>query len=282
MRGDLGRSTRTLRHRKGSPTGCDGDGGAAIAQRMAADFPLTEYRTGSDPRTLRDALGCFATGVTVVTAIRDDGVPVGLDGQQLHVGVARPAVVAGVRRQGGGERGGADRRAGISRSTCCRPASSPNSIRFSTRAEDRFGTTIWSPGEYGAPILQESLSVFECERHGLYEGGDHHILVGQVVKATLRAAPRSVALFPRKLPPAALRLSGAAPQSTTNCSGCLVNWRTITTMIAPMTRPTIAAAMALASHAVTPSSTTIWTAIQSAPRHGLHAGRSWKPNSSMP
>jgi flavin reductase (DIM6/NTAB) family NADH-FMN oxidoreductase RutF len=28
-----------------------------------------EYRSGHDPRTLRDALGCFATGVTVVTCL---------------------------------------------------------------------------------------------------------------------------------------------------------------------------------------------------------------------
>ena len=35
---------------------------------MAAD-PPSEYRTGCDPRTLRDALGCFATGVTVVTCL---------------------------------------------------------------------------------------------------------------------------------------------------------------------------------------------------------------------
>ena len=34
---------------------------------MADDELPREYRTGSDPRTLRDALGCFATGVTVVT-----------------------------------------------------------------------------------------------------------------------------------------------------------------------------------------------------------------------
>ena len=43
------------------------------------DAPLSrEYRTGSDPRTLRDALGCFATGVTVVTCLDSDGNPVGL------------------------------------------------------------------------------------------------------------------------------------------------------------------------------------------------------------
>src|SRR3546814_11542787 len=39
---------------------------------------MPEYRAGSDARTFRDALGCFATGVTVVTAVCPDGTPVGL------------------------------------------------------------------------------------------------------------------------------------------------------------------------------------------------------------
>src|SRR5688572_18505108 len=57
-------------------------GGAFAARRyspclMAADAN-SEYRTGCDPRTLRDALGCFATGVTVVTCIDPGGKPVGL------------------------------------------------------------------------------------------------------------------------------------------------------------------------------------------------------------
>ena len=64
----------------------------------------------------------------------------------------------------------------------------PASIRFSTRDEDRFGTTPGSCGEAGAPILEESLGVFECERFALYDGGDHHILVGRVVKASFDAS----------------------------------------------------------------------------------------------
>ncbi|MFL6829025.1 MAG: flavin reductase family protein, partial [Sphingomicrobium sp.] len=64
----------------------------------------------------------------------------------------------------------------------------PASITFSTRVEDRFGDTPWSCGEAGAPILMESLSVFECERFAVYDGGDHHILVGQVVKASFDAS----------------------------------------------------------------------------------------------
>jgi flavin reductase (DIM6/NTAB) family NADH-FMN oxidoreductase RutF len=64
----------------------------------------------------------------------------------------------------------------------------PASITFSTRVEDRFGSTPWSCGEAGAPILGDSLCVFECERFAVYDGGDHHILVGKVVKASFDAA----------------------------------------------------------------------------------------------
>jgi len=45
---------------------------------MADDPTIREFRTGSDPRTLRDALGCFATGVTVVTCFDEGGGPIGL------------------------------------------------------------------------------------------------------------------------------------------------------------------------------------------------------------
>jgi hypothetical protein len=37
-----------------------------------------EFKAGSDPRTLRDAMGCFATGITIVTALDTEGTPVGL------------------------------------------------------------------------------------------------------------------------------------------------------------------------------------------------------------
>jgi flavin reductase (DIM6/NTAB) family NADH-FMN oxidoreductase RutF len=60
----------------------------------------------------------------------------------------------------------------------------PASITFSTRVEDRFGCTQWVRGEHGAPVLPDSLSVFECRRHAVHEGGDHFILVGEVIKAT--------------------------------------------------------------------------------------------------
>jgi flavin reductase (DIM6/NTAB) family NADH-FMN oxidoreductase RutF len=71
----------------------------------------------------------------------------------------------------------------------------PASMTFSTRTEDRFGCTPWSRGEAGAPILEESLCVFECERYAVYDGGDHHILVGQVIKASFDATVDPLLFF---------------------------------------------------------------------------------------
>lgn len=142
-----------------------------------------EYRTGSDPRTLRDALGCFATGVTVVTCIDEDGSPVGLTANSFtSLSLEPPLLLVCVAKSAAsaGPLSAAEHFAVNVLQTGQRPAS----ITFSTRVEDRFGCTEWSEGEHGAPVLMDSLSVFECRRHAIHEGGDHFILVGEVVKAT--------------------------------------------------------------------------------------------------
>jgi len=154
---------------------------------MADEVTTGEYRSGHDPRTLRDALGCFATGVTVVTCLKPDGAPTGLtvnsftsvslDPPLLLVCLAKPAASAVTLIE-----------ASHFAVNVLQTGQQPASIRFSTRDEDRFGTTPWSCGEAGAPILKDSLGVFECERHAVYDGGDHHVLVGQVVKASFDAS----------------------------------------------------------------------------------------------
>jgi len=148
------------------------------------DAPLSrEYRTGSDPRTLRDALGCFATGVTVVTCFDEAGNPAGLtansftalslDPPLLLVCVAKAAASAAALTS-----------AAQFAVNVLQTGQQPASITFSTRVEDRFGRTEWSRGECGAPVLMDSLSVFECRREAVHDGGDHWILVGEVVKAS--------------------------------------------------------------------------------------------------
>ncbi len=149
-----------------------------------SDAPVArEYRTGSDPRTLRDALGCFATGVTVVTCLDGEGRPIGLtansftalslDPPLLLVCVAKATASAAALSE-----------AEHFAVNVLQTGQQPASITFSTRVEDRFGCTAWSMGEHGVPVLLDSLSVFECKRHAIHGGGDHFIMVGKVKKAT--------------------------------------------------------------------------------------------------
>ncbi len=152
-----------------------------------ADQPTRgEYRSGHDPRTLRDALGCFATGVTVVTCLDEAEQPAGITVNSFtSVSLEPPLLLVCLHKLAASAAAliAAENFAINVLQTGQRPAS----ITFSTRVEDRFGTMAWSCGEAGAPILKDSLGVFECERFAVYDGGDHHILVGQVVKASFDA-----------------------------------------------------------------------------------------------
>ena len=157
----------------------------AIAKWMAGTTK-GEFRSGHDPRTLRDALGCFATGVTVVTCLDEQERPAGLTVNSFtSVSLEPPLLLVCLHKQATS----APPLVAASHFAInvLQTGQQPASITFSTRVEDRFGCTPWSRGEAGAPILEESLCVFECERYAVYEGGDHHILVGQVVKASFDA-----------------------------------------------------------------------------------------------
>lgn len=150
---------------------------------MAEPAAKREYRTGSDPRTLRDALGSFATGVTVVTCFDESGAPFGLTANSFtSVSLEPPLLLVCVHR---------DAQCAVALTgaqhfavNVLQTGQQPASIRFATRDDDRFGPNDWSPGELGAPVLKESMAVFECHRHAVHDGGDHHILIGEVIKAS--------------------------------------------------------------------------------------------------
>ena len=152
-----------------------------------APVPPSEYRTGSDPRTLRDALGCFATGVTVVTCLDSAGKPVGLTANSFtSVSLDPPLLLVCIAK----DAASADAMVGASHFAVnvLQTEQRPASIRFATRHEDRFGPNDWLPGEYGAPVLDQSLGVFECAVHAVHDAGDHHLLIGRVVKARFDGA----------------------------------------------------------------------------------------------
>ncbi len=150
---------------------------------MADDLTAREYRTGSDPRTLRAALGCFATGVTVVTCFDRDGEPAGLTANSFTaLSLDPPLLLVCVAKSSSSAAALSEAKAFAV--NVLQTHQQPASITFSTRGEDRFGQTEWTVGEHEAPVLMDSLSVFECRHHAVHDGGDHVILVGEVVKAS--------------------------------------------------------------------------------------------------
>jgi flavin reductase (DIM6/NTAB) family NADH-FMN oxidoreductase RutF len=141
-----------------------------------------EFRAGSDARTLRDAMGCFATGITIITSRDGDGTPIGLtansftslslDPPLLLVCVANTAGSAPVLRE-----------AEHFAVNMLQVSQQATSNRFAGKGEDRFAATAWSEGETGMPLIDGALGAFECKRHAIHDGGDHFILVGEVVRA---------------------------------------------------------------------------------------------------
>lgn len=141
-----------------------------------------EFKAGSDPRTLRDAMGCFATGVTIVTALDAVGTPVGLTANSFtSVSLDPPLLLVCIANSAG--TGPALREAAHFGVNVLQIGQQPASNRFATRGEDRFANLPWAPGQTGVPLLASSLVSFECQRESVHEAGDHYILVGRVVRA---------------------------------------------------------------------------------------------------
>jgi flavin reductase (DIM6/NTAB) family NADH-FMN oxidoreductase RutF len=141
----------------------------------------SEFRGGSDARTLRDAMGCFATGITIVTTI-EDGRPIGLTANSFtSVSLEPPLLLVCIARTASSGR--VLREAEHFGVNVLQIGQQPASSRFAGKGEDRFRATAWAPGETGVPLLDGSLVSFECKRHAVHEGGDHFILVGEVVRA---------------------------------------------------------------------------------------------------
>ena len=134
-----------------------------------------------DTGTLRRALGCFVTGVTVVTTRDAGGVPLGFTASSFtSVSLDPPLVLVCV----GHEVEGFDayRRCSEFAINVLGESQRALSDRFATEHPDRFGGAGWRPGTHGAPILEGCIAALECAPWRRIEAGDHMILIGRVLR----------------------------------------------------------------------------------------------------
>ena len=135
---------------------------------------------GAETAALRQALGCFVTGVTVVTARGGDGLPHGFTANSFaSVSLAPPLVLVCV--------GDAVQHFEVYRE-CERfainiLADSQRVISdtFATDRPDRFARVRWREGPCRSPILEGCVAFLECAPWRRIEAGDHMILIGRVL-----------------------------------------------------------------------------------------------------
>ena len=139
-----------------------------------------------DTRDYRNALGRFATGVTLVTTQTADG-PLGMTVNSFaSVSLDPPLVLWSPARK-------SPRFPAFAAAThfavhVLTQAQRPIAERFSRDGFD-FSGLEHGTGLGGVPVLQNTSACFQCLRTAEHDGGDHLILVGAVLEYSHSDAP---------------------------------------------------------------------------------------------
>lgn len=141
---------------------------------MTSPYPPTP-----ETRSLRQTLGEFATGVTVVTAVAADGSLAGLTVNSFaSVSLEPPLVLWSLTRN-------APSQAVFDTAThyavnVLAAEQQELSQHFARHRADKFVGVDWKPGIAGVPLLPGCCAWFECRIVERIVGGDHLIMLGEV------------------------------------------------------------------------------------------------------
>jgi len=138
-----------------------------------------------DAREIRNVMGHFATGVTVITTSDITGKPFGLTVNSFtSLSLNPPLVVVCVDKT-------------VDCYSCFDESKvfavnvlsedqEELSRRFATKGIEKFAGIQWRMGEHGLPLLDGVIGTIECKVTRSYEGGDHTIFLGEILSATAK------------------------------------------------------------------------------------------------
>ncbi|HTJ24944.1 MAG TPA: flavin reductase family protein [Candidatus Limnocylindria bacterium] len=150
----------------------------------------TEHRqaAGFDQRELRNALGTFATGVTIVTTCAPDGTPLGLTANSFSsVSLDPPLVLWSLSRFAPSLT--TFQRAAHFAVNVLGTEHRELSIRFARGQPDKFAGVDYVIGTFGVPLIAGTVAQFECRVADRYYGGDHEIFLGRVERYAYERKP---------------------------------------------------------------------------------------------
>jgi 3-hydroxy-9,10-secoandrosta-1,3,5(10)-triene-9,17-dione monooxygenase reductase component len=151
----------------------------AVTSEQGADERAVRHAAVVDPQVMRDVLGHFASGVTVVTALTDAG-PIGFTCQSFSsLSLDPPLVVFAPGRASSTW----PRLRGIGRFGINVLAEGQDELSraFARSGTDKFAGVHWVPSPHGAPVLDDVVAWIDAELWAEYDGGDHTLVVARVL-----------------------------------------------------------------------------------------------------
>ena len=133
-----------------------------------------------DSRELRNALGRFATGVCLITAVDDEGRALALTANSFSsVSLDPPLVLWNL--QNNSEVYDTFARPKYFAINVLSSEQQEHSNRYAKKGDHLLAPEHFTEGKSGAPVINAALVSFECELEARHAGGDHLIIVRRVL-----------------------------------------------------------------------------------------------------
>jgi 3-hydroxy-9,10-secoandrosta-1,3,5(10)-triene-9,17-dione monooxygenase reductase component len=141
---------------------------------------MSKPSTPFDQREFRNALGTFTTGVTIITACQADGKLVGVTANSFNsVSLDPPLVLWSLSKSSNSL--AAFEAAEYWAVHILSHDQDQLATHFSKRGHDKFAGLDLETGMGGAPLLDGCTTRMQCKTAYRYDGGDHIIMVGEVM-----------------------------------------------------------------------------------------------------
>ncbi|MGA0539766.1 flavin reductase family protein [Neotabrizicola sp. VNH66] len=135
---------------------------------------------GCTPELYRQVMGCFPTGVTVMTVSLPDGSRAGVTASSFNtVSMDPPLILWSLALKAPSL--AAFRAADHFAVNVLAEAQHGLALQFARPSEDKFAGVGLVAGVTGAPLIAGALAHIECRITQRYAGGDHEIMLGEVI-----------------------------------------------------------------------------------------------------
>lgn len=158
-----------------------------IVQKVSSDI----HASSVTDESFKEAMSCFACGVTIVTTIDDNGKKWGFTASAFSsLSLTPPMVLVCLNVE-------ADCYDAFCKTSqfgvnIINPKYEQLALKFAKKGIDKFSDEEFVEGESGVPILKDVLVSLECKKNEVFPGGDHIIITGVVNHVKIKPCEASV------------------------------------------------------------------------------------------